>query len=280
MTDQTSQVNKDEAQAGQEAAVLVSQVGPTRRLIMNRPKSRNALSEEMMATLLLEIERARQDESVRIIVIAAKGPVFCAGHHLKELNARRSDEDRGRAYFESIMRTCATLMQSIVNCPKIVIAEVQGTATAAGCQLVATCDLAITVNEANFCTPGVNIGLFCSTPMVALTRNVPRKQAMEMLVTGEEIDAHTAKAYGLVNRVVPQDYLSTVVDRYAEEIAKKSGQALKYGKETFYRQLELPLSEAYDMAAQVMTENMLAADAKEGICAFIDKRHPDWPSQK
>lgn len=263
-----------------EAAVLIQQTGPTRRLIMNRPKSRNALSEEMMAALMLELERATQDPATRIIVIAANGPVFCAGHNLKELTAHRSDDDKGAAYFAMIMETCSRLMQAIVNCPKLVIAEVQGTATAAGCQLVATCDLAITVNEANFCTPGVNIGLFCSTPMVALTRNVPRKQAMEMLVTGEEIDAHTAKAYGLVNRVVPKDYLTRTVDRYAEEIAKKSGEALKFGKETFYRQAELPLEEAYALAAKVMTENMLAADAEEGICAFIEKRHPDWPSAK
>lgn len=261
-----------------EAAVLVQQTGPARRLIMNRPKSRNALSEEMMAALMLELERATQDAGTRIIVIAANGPVFCAGHNLKELTAHRSDDDKGAAYFSMIMETCSRLMQAIVNCPKLVIAEVQGTATAAGCQLVATCDLAITVNEANFCTPGVNIGLFCSTPMVALTRNVPRKQAMEMLVTGEEIDAHTAKAYGLVNRVVPKDYLTRTVDRYAEEIAKKSGEALKFGKETFYRQAELPLDQAYALAARVMTENMLAADAEEGICAFIEKRQPEWPS--
>ncbi len=266
--------------AVQEAAVLVEQNGPTRRLIMNRPKSRNALSEEMMASLMLELERANQDDATRIVVIAANGPVFCAGHNLKELTAHRADEDKGAAYFEMIMKTCATLMQSIVNSPKLVIAEVQGTATAAGCQLVATCDLAITVNEANFCTPGVNIGLFCSTPMVALTRNVPRKQAMEMLVTGEEIDAHTAKAYGIVNRVVPIDYLRMTVDRYAEEIAKKSAQALKFGKETFYQQAELPLADAYELAAKVMTENMLAADAEEGICAFIEKRPADWPSLK
>lgn len=258
-------------------AVVIEQKGPTRRLIMNRPKSRNALSEEMMAALSLELERANQDDSVRLIVIAANGPVFCAGHNLKELTAHRSDDDGGRAYFAMIMETCSRLMQQISNLPKLVIAQVQGTATAAGCQLVATCDLAITVNEANFCTPGVNIGLFCSTPMVALTRNVPKKQAMEMLVTGEEIDAHTAKAYGLVNRVVPMDYLPLVVDRYCEEIAAKSPMALKFGKEIFNQQAELPLKDAYELAAKVMTENMMAADAKEGIGAFIDKRKPEWP---
>jgi enoyl-CoA hydratase/carnithine racemase len=272
-TEQNNPANDDV----QEAAVLIEQIGPTRRLIMNRPQSRNALSEEMMAALALELERANQDDVTRLIVIAANGPVFCAGHNLKELTAHRADEDGGKAYFAMIMDTCSKLMQQIVNCPKLVIAEVQGTATAAGCQLVATCDLAITVNEANFCTPGVNIGLFCSTPMVALTRNVPRKQAMEMLVTGEEIDSHTAKAYGIVNRVVPKDYLRLVVDRYCEEIAKKSPAALKFGKEIFYQQAELPLADAYDMAAKVMTENMMDADAKEGIGAFIEKRKPEWP---
>lgn len=261
-----------------EPAVLVEQNGPIRRLIMNRPESRNALSEEMMASLTSELEKAGSDHDTRIIVLAANGPVFCAGHNLKELTARRTDPDKGKHYFALIMRTCASLMQNIVNLPKIVIAEVQGTATAAGAQLVATCDLAICVNEANFCTPGVNIGLFCSTPMVALTRAVPRKQAMEMLVTGEEIDAHTAKAYGLVNRVVPKEYLRVVVDKYATEIASKSTQALKFGKETFYRQADMNLADAYDLATLVMTENMLADDSAEGICAFLEKRKPEWPS--
>ena len=264
----------------QEDAVLIEQVGPIRRLIMNRPKSRNALSEEMMKALTNALEDAGQDHDTRVIVLAANGPVFCAGHNLKELTAHRSDRDGGRHYYAQILRTCASLMQSIVNLPKLVIAEIQGTATAAGCQLAATCDLAICVNEASFCTPGVNIGLFCSTPMVALTRAVPKKQAMEMLVTGEEIDAHTAKAYGIVNRVVPKEYLRAVVDKYATEIAAKSQTALKFGKETFYRQAEMNLTDAYDLATLVMTENMLAADAEEGIGAFIDKRHPDWPSLK
>ncbi|PLW76695.1 enoyl-CoA hydratase [Cohaesibacter celericrescens] len=264
----------------QESAVLVEQVGPIRRLIMNRPKSRNALSEEMMEALAKELDNANNDDATRVVVIAANGPVFCAGHNLKELTARRSDPDHGRHYFALIMRTCSTLMQAIVNMPKIVIAEVQGTATAAGLQLVATCDLAICVNESNFCTPGVNIGLFCSTPMVALTRAVPRKQAMEMLVTGEEIDAHTAKAYGIVNRVVPLEYLRLVVDKYATEIAQKSAHALKFGKETFYRQADMNLADAYDLTSLVMTENMLAADSEEGISAFLAKRSADWPSLK
>ncbi|TLP43430.1 MULTISPECIES: enoyl-CoA hydratase [Cohaesibacter] len=263
-----------------EAAVLVEQIGSIRRLIMNRPESRNALSEEMMHALSDEIEHANNDRQTHVIVLAANGPVFCSGHNLKEMTARRSDRDGGRHYYSLIMRTCAALMQSIINTPKIVIAEVQGMATAAGTQLVATCDLAICVNEANFCTPGVNIGLFCSTPMVALTRAVPRKQAMEMLVTGEQIDAHTAKAYGLVNRVVPKDYLRLVVDKYAMEIAAKSQTALKFGKETFYRQADMNVADAYDLASLVMAENMLAGDAKEGISAFLEKRKADWPDSK
>ncbi len=263
-----------------EDAVLIEQIGSIRRLIMNRPKTRNALSEEMMKALSDEIEHANNDKKTHVIVLAANGPVFCAGHNLKELTARRSDRDGGRHYFSQIMRTCAALMQSIINTPKIVIAEVQGMATAAGTQLVATCDLAICVNEANFCTPGVNIGLFCSTPMVALTRAVPRKQAMEMLVTGEQIDAHTAKAYGLVNRVVPKDYLRLVVDKYAMEIAAKSQTALKFGKETFYRQADMNVADAYDLASLVMTENMMAGDAAEGISAFLEKRKADWPDSK
>ncbi|WP_316859598.1 enoyl-CoA hydratase [uncultured Cohaesibacter sp.] len=264
----------------EEPAILIEQVGPVRRLIMNRPERRNALSESMMVSLSDALEAAGRDEATKIIVLAAKGSVFCAGHDLKELTSRRSDPDGGKHFFAHIFRMCASLMQTIINLPKIVIAEIQGTATAAGCQLVASCDLAICVNEASFCTPGVNIGLFCSAPMVAITRAIPQKQAMEMLVTGEVIDAHTAKAYGLVNRVVPQDYLRIVVDKYAIEIAGKSQEALKFGKEVFYRQADMTLADAYDLASHVMAENMLAADAEEGIDAFLSKRKADWPSLK
>ncbi|MBS3651416.1 enoyl-CoA hydratase [Pseudaminobacter sp. 19-2017] len=239
----------------------------------------NALSIAMMAALQAEIDRARDDAAIRVLVICATGKVFCAGHDLKELTAHRADVDRGRAFFEETMAACATLMQTIVRCPKPVIAEVDGVATAAGCQLVASCDLAIATDHASFATPGVNIGLFCSTPMVALSRNVSRKHAMEMLLTGEAIDAKTAREFGLVNRVVPREYLAQVVAKYAETIASKSPLTLRIGKEAFYNQAEMGLAEAYDYTARVMVENMLARDAEEGIGAFIDKREPEWTGE-
>src|SRR6185369_3832730 len=197
-------------------------------------------------------------------------------HDLKEFTAHRDDADRGRAYHAKLMRQCADMMRSIVCCPKPVVAAVQGTATAAGCQLVATCDLAVAAQEATFCTPGVNIGLFCSTPMVALSRNVPRKRAMEMLLLGELLPARAAAEYGLVNRVVTADKLLDETLGLARLIASKPATTLAIGKEAFYRQIEMPLAEAYDYAAGVMVTNMLHAEAKEGIGAFIDKRPPDW----
>lgn len=247
------------------------------RLTLNKPERMNALSEAMMAALSAALNNAAEDENVRVVVIdAVPGKVFCAGHDLKELSAHRGDEDRGRAYFAKTMKTCSALMQQIVTLPKPVIAAVAGVATAAGAQLVASCDLAIATDRATFCTPGVNIGLFCSTPMVALSRNVSRKQAMEMLLTGESIDASTAKDFGLINRIVPTEYLDTVVEKYAAVIASKSPLTLKIGKEAFYRQAELPLDEAYAHCAEVMVENMLARDAEEGIGAFLEKRAPEW----
>lgn len=245
------------------------------RLTLDSPPA-NALSIAMMETLREALLRAGADTQVRVVVIAAAGKVFSAGHDLKELTAHRADPDRGRAFFETTMRLCADLMQTIVRLPKPVIAEVDGLATAAGCQLVASCDLAICTDTATFCTPGVNIGLFCSTPMVALSRNVGRKQAMEMLLTGETIDAATAREFGLVNRIVPRQYLRQVVDKYARTIASKSALTLKTGKEAFYRQAEMPLADAYDYTARVMVENMLARDAEEGIGAFLAKRAPNW----
>ena len=248
------------------------------RITLSSPPA-NALSLAVMAALQAELDRARGDKDVRVIILAAAGKVFCAGHDLKEMTARRSDPDRGRAFFAETMQRCATLMQSIVRHPKPVIAEVDGLATAAGLQLVASCDLTIASDQSAFCTPGVNIGLFCSTPMVALSRNVSRKQAMEMLLTGETIDAATAKDFGLVNRVVPREYLHQVVTKYAQTIASKSPLTLKIGKEAFYAQAEMSLSDAYDYAAQVMVENMLARDAEEGIGAFIGKRKPEWTGE-
>ncbi len=245
------------------------------RVAMANPPA-NALSLEMIASLQAAFDAARDDADVRVIVLAAEGKVFRAGHELKEMTAARADADRGRAFYEKTMAACAALMQAIVRHPKPVIAEVSGVATAAGCQLVASCDLAVATEDASFGTPGVNIGLFCSTPMVALSRNVSRKHAMEMLLTGERIDAATAREFGLVNRVVPAEYLNQIVAKYAQTIASKSPLTLKIGKEAFYEQAEMGLSEAYDHASRVMVENMMARDAEEGIGAFIEKRDPEW----
>jgi enoyl-CoA hydratase/carnithine racemase len=209
-------------------------------------------------------------------VLAAKGPVFSAGHDLKELSAHRADADRGLAFFEHTVTRCSDMMQAIVGCPKPVIAAVQGTATAAGCQLVATCDLAVAAEDAKFCTPGVNIGLFCSTPMVALSRNVGRKRAMEMLLLGDMLPAAQAAEYGLVNRVVAQERLMGEAQALATKIAEKSPATVAIGKAAFYAQVEMPLSEAYAYASKVMVQNMMAADAAEGIAAFLDKRKPEW----
>jgi enoyl-CoA hydratase/carnithine racemase len=246
-------------------------------LTLARPEQRNSLSEAMLSALQAAIDGAAEDASVRSLVIAAKGKAFCAGHDLKELTAHRRDADGGRAYFELLMRECAKLMRSIVRCPKPVIAAVQGTAQAAGCQLVATCDLAVAAEEATFCTPGVNIGLFCSTPMVALARNVSRKRAMEMLLLGELLPARQAAEYGLVNRVVPADRVLQEALALAQAIASKPAATLAIGKEAFYRQIEMGLGEAYDYAAGVMVQNMMHAESEEGIGAFIEKRTPLWP---
>jgi enoyl-CoA hydratase/carnithine racemase len=230
----------------------------------------------MMAALGDGLARAAADPAVHVIVIAAEGTVFSAGHDLKELTAHRADSDGGRAFFEATMVRCSTMMQTIVACPKPVIAAVQGTATAAGCQLVATCDLAVAADTAQFCTPGVNIGLFCSTPMVALSRNVGRKRAMEMLLLGEMLPAAQAADYGLVNRVVaPAKVLSEAL-ALAATIAEKSPLTVAIGKAAFYAQAEMPLADAYAYASKVMTENMMARDAAEGIGAFLDKRKPEW----
>jgi len=247
------------------------------RLVLNRPHARNALSDGLMAALQAALEEAAADKAARVIVLAANGPVFSSGHDLKEMTAHRQDADRGRAAFAALFSQCSKLMQTIVRHPKPVIAEVQGTATAAGCQLVASCDLAVAASNANFATPGVNIGLFCSTPMVALSRNVSRKHAMEMLLTGEMIAADEARRIGLINRVADPASLEGETMKLARLIASKPSATVKTGKEAFYRQLELGLSEAYDYASRVMTENMLAAEAEEGIGAFIEKRDPKWP---
>ena len=256
--------------------VLKDQDGGILRLTLNRPDQRNALSEALIGALHSALDEAAADPSARVIVIAARGTAFCAGHDLKEIAARRADPDRGRGYFEWLMTACSALMQAIVTCPKPVIAQVQGPAAAAGCQLVASCDLAIASEAASFAVPGVNIGLFCSTPMVALSRNVGAKAAMEMLLTGEAIDAYEAARIGLVNRAVAAQALERETLALARRIAAQSAAVVKIGKRAFYAQAEMGLAEAYDYCSRVMVENLLYRDAEEGIGAFIDKRRPEW----
>jgi enoyl-CoA hydratase/carnithine racemase len=260
----------------QPPILLQENVGSIRLLTLNRPAARNSLSEGLIAELHGALKEIHDDNSVRAVVIAANGPAFSAGHDMKELTERRSDADRGRAYFGQIMNACSAMMQAVVHLPKPVVAAVQGIATAAGCQLVASCDLAVASEAAGFATPGVDIGLFCSTPMVALSRNIPRKQAMEMLLTGEPISAATAKNIGLVNRVVAAGTERDAAIALAQKVALKSAYTVKLGKEAFYRQAEMSLADAYRYTAEVMTENMMARDAEEGIGAFIEKREPKW----
>jgi enoyl-CoA hydratase/carnithine racemase len=256
--------------------VLSERLGPVAILTLNRPSARNSLSLGLIGELHAVIEREGSLREVAAIVLRGAPPAFCAGHDLKEMQGRRQDADRGRAFFDETMRSCAALMQAIIACPKPVIAAVNGIATAAGCQLVASCDLAVAGEHAQFATPGVNIGLFCSTPMVALSRNVSRKAAMEMLLLGEMTSAERALELGLVNRVVPDDQVLPAALELAGKIAAKSPLTLAIGKKAFYAQLDMPLAEAYRYTAQVMVDNMLARDAGEGIGAFIEKRKPEW----
>ncbi|MGA9323608.1 MAG: enoyl-CoA hydratase [Xanthobacteraceae bacterium] len=256
--------------------LLREDVGGVAVLTLNHPQTRNSLSEEMLETLGDAFTAIAHDKSVRVVVLAANGPAFSAGHDLKELTRHRSDDDRGRAYFKHIMNTCSAMMQQIVTLPQPVIAAVQAVATAAGCQLVASCDLAVASRDAKFATPGVNLGLFCSTPMVALSRNVSRKHAMEMLLSGDVITAEHAAQIGLVNVVVEAGSEREEALKLARKIASKSTLTVKIGKEAFYRQIEMPLAKAYKYTAEVMVENMLARDADEGIDAFIEKRAPKW----
>jgi enoyl-CoA hydratase/carnithine racemase len=271
MTSQTAR-----AAAQQSPILLREMLGSIAVLTLNRPEARNSLSEGLIAELDAALREIHDDARVRALVIAANGTAFSAGHDMKELTARRADADRGRAYFAEIMTACSAMMQAIVHLPKPVVAAVQGVATAAGCQLVASCDLAVASEAASFATPGVDIGLFCSTPMVALSRNVPRKQAMEMLLTGEPISAATARDIGLINRVVAAGTERDAAIALAQKVALKSAYTIKLGKAAFYRQAEMSLAGAYRYAAEVMTENMMARDAEEGIGAFIEKREPKW----
>jgi enoyl-CoA hydratase/carnithine racemase len=267
------------AAAVRSPILLRETVGSVAVLTLNRPNARNSLSEAMIASLHAALLEIGDDKSIRAVVIAANGPAFSAGHDMKEMTARRADPDRGRAYFAQLMNDCNAMMQAIVRLPKPVVAAVQGIATAAGCQLVASCDLAVASEAAGFATPGVDIGLFCSTPMVALSRNVPRKQAMEMLLTGEPISAETASRIGLINRVVPAGSERDAAIALATKVALKSAHTIKLGKQAFYRQAEMSLADAYRYAAEVMTENMMARDAEEGIGAFIEKRAPKWQDE-
>jgi enoyl-CoA hydratase/carnithine racemase len=258
------------------AALLRGDIDGIALVSLNRPAARNTLSEAMLDDLHHEFAAIAGDEKVRAVVISHNGPAFCAGHDMKEMTAHRADPDRGRSYFKTLMERCSALMLAIRNLPQPVIAAVEGVATAAGCQLVATCDLAVASQSARFSTPGVHIGLFCSTPMVALSRNVANKHAMEMLLTGDLVSAADAFRIGLINRVVPTGKASEEALALARQIASKSMLTVKTGKQAFYRQRELNLADAYKLTIDVMVDNMLARDAEEGIGAFIDKRDPEW----
>ncbi len=246
------------------------------RIILNNPLKQNVLSDEMMTKIQEALDHSILDNKTRVIIISANGPIFSAGHDLKQLKEARQNSDKGKKYFKKILQKCSKVMQTIINNPKPVIAEVSGVATAAGCQLVASCDLAYASKSAKFATPGVNIGLFCSTPMVALSRNISNKHSMEMLLTGDLISSEQAAKVGLINEMVTDNKLKDFVFDKALKISKKSSMTIKIGKEAFYKQKNMTLSEAYDYASNTMVENMLKIDAKEGINAFLDKRKPNW----
>lgn len=246
------------------------------RLKMNAPERLNALSDEMLAALQTEFDALSNDQSIRAVILSGEGKAFCAGHDLKQMTAGRQSEDGGKAYFQDLFARCAKMMLSIQSLPQPVIAQVHGIATAAGCQLVATCDLAIAAEGTRFGVNGVNIGLFCSTPMVALSRNIPRKRAFEMLTTGEFITTERAVELGLINRAVPEKVLEQETMALAELLAAKLGSAVKVGKQAFYKQLDMPIEQAYAYTGEVMAQNMMHRDTEEGISAFIEKRSPNW----
>lgn len=245
-------------------------------ITLARPQARNALSIAMLDTLTQTFAELGEDRAVRAIVLAAEGPVFSSGHDLKEITGARGGADRGAAFFQDTLARCAKFMQSLLANPKAIVAAVEGVATAAGCQLVASCDLAVAGEKARFCTPGVNIGLFCSTPMVALSRNLSRKHSMEMLLLGDMVDAGDAHRFGLVNRVVPEGKALETALAMAAQIASKSTLTVKIGKRAFYEQVEMPVADAYLHAGRAMAENLMARDAEEGVAALLGKRAPDW----
>ncbi len=250
--------------------------GAIAHLKLNAPERINALSDEMLAALQEQFDLLQTDTTIRVVILSGEGKAFCAGHDLKQMTAGRQSEDGGKAYFKDLFDRCARMMMSIQALPQPVIAQVHGIATAAGCQMVASCDLAIAAEGTRFGVNGVNIGLFCSTPMVALSRNISRKQAFEMLSTGQFIDASRAAELGLINRAVPAQDLSQETHALAETLASKLGAAVKIGKQAFYEQIQMPLDQAYAYTGDVMVENMLYRDTEEGIAAFIEKRDPDW----
>ncbi|MFY0597239.1 MAG: enoyl-CoA hydratase [Cognatishimia sp.] len=246
------------------------------RLTLNAPERLNSLSDEMMAALQAELEAIAKDASIRAVILSGAGKAFCAGHDLKQMTAGRAAEDGGKSYFADLFARCSALMLTIQSIPQPVIAEVHGIATAAGCQLVATCDLAIAADDTRFGVNGINIGLFCATPMVALTRNIPRKKAFEMLTTGQFIHADEAERIGLINAAVPADQLRSETEALAQKLVEKLKAVVKIGKEAFYTQSTMTTAEAYDYAADVMVQNMLFKDTEEGISAFLGKRAPNW----
>ncbi|UWQ60381.1 enoyl-CoA hydratase [Leisingera caerulea] len=250
--------------------------GGIARLTMNTPEKLNALSDEMLAALQEQIDALREDSSIKVVILSGTGKGFCAGHDIKQMTAGRAGEDGGKAYFQDLFARCTRVMTGLQSLPQPVIAQVHGIATAAGCQLVASCDLAVAAEGTRFGVNGVNIGLFCSTPMVALSRNIPRKQAFELLTTGEFIDAARAVELGLANRAVPLDQLESETAKLAETIAAKLGAAVKIGKQAFYEQLQMPLDQAYAYTSGVIVENLMYRDTIEGMAAFIEKRAPDW----
>jgi enoyl-CoA hydratase/carnithine racemase len=255
----------------EEPLLLREDQGGIATLTLNRPKQYNALSEAMLTALQTELDRIGADSSIRVVVMAAKGKAFCAGHDLKEMRATPD-----QAYYTALFKQCSRMMLTITSLPQPVIAKVQGLATAAGCQLVAACDLAVAADMARFATSGINVGLFCATPAVAVSRNLSRKQALELLLTGEFMDAQAALQQGLINRVVPAEELDAAVQQLVEAIVAKSSVAVSLGKQMFYKQLEMGLEAAYQYASEVMACNMMAEDASEGIDAFMQKRPPVW----
>ena len=250
--------------------------GPIVHLEMNAPQKLNALSDEMLAALQTQIDEIKHDNSIKVVILSGSGKAFCAGHDIKQMNGARSSEDGGKEYFQDLFSRCTNVMMGIQSLPQVVIAQVHGIATAAGCQLVASCDLAMADEDTQFGVNGVDIGLFCSTPMVALSRNIPRKHALEMLTTGKFITASRAADLGLINHAVPADSLEDETNKLAETIASKLGAAVRIGKSAFYEQLQMPTDQAYKFTSEVIVENLLYRDTIEGMTAFAEKRHPNW----